>query len=222
MRMADVTKTIRDIFELTGPAQEACKIFLEECRKKGYDIFITETYRPQERQDYLYSIGRTRPGNKVTWTRNSRHTSRRAWDIACRGAKLYDEAILKKCGDVAAKLGIIWGGNWSTPDTPHFEVNTVWTRPQTVPMRTAVDAIFTLNQRGIINMPDIWYDGTFSKDHVRQLLRKLGETEDVGTAIWNLHLKGIIVEYPKWYDGAWSKEDVYWLIRKYCYWLENH
>lgn len=124
--MADVTTACRDIAELTPLAQKACNLFMAKCKAAGYDIFITETYRSQERQNYLYSLGRTRPGNIVTWTKNSRHTNRRAWDIATRGGNLYDESVLRKCGEIAKKLGITWGGTWSTPDTPHFEISASW------------------------------------------------------------------------------------------------
>ncbi len=128
--MADVTTACRDITELMPLAQKACNLFMTKCKAAGYDIFITETYRSQVRQDYLYSQGRTRPGNKVTWTKNSRHTSRRAWDIATNGGNLYDKAVLQKCGEIAKKLGITWGGTWSTPDTPHFEISTSWKEPK--------------------------------------------------------------------------------------------
>ncbi|MDP2090783.1 MAG: hypothetical protein Q8K30_04255 [Candidatus Gracilibacteria bacterium] len=37
-------------------------------------IFITESWRSQERQNYLYSLGRTIPGKTVTWTKDSEHT----------------------------------------------------------------------------------------------------------------------------------------------------
>ena len=124
--MADVTTQCRDISELTPAAQRACRLFLERCAQRGLDVFITETYRSQERQDYLYSLGRTRAGSKVTWTRNSRHTSRRAWDIACHGGTLYNAVVLAQCGAVAAELGITWGGTWKTPDTPQFEVSENW------------------------------------------------------------------------------------------------
>ena len=128
--MSNVTTACRDIAELTPLAQKACNLFMTKCKAAGYDIFITETYRSQARQDYLYSLGRTRPGNKVTWTKNSRHTSRRAWDIATNGGNLYDKAVLQKCGEIAKKLGITWGGTWSTPDTPHFEISTSWKEPK--------------------------------------------------------------------------------------------
>lgn len=124
--MTDVTTQCRDISELTPAAQRACRLFLERCAQRGLYVFITETYRSQERQDYLYTLGRSQTGNKVTWTRKSPHTSRRAWDIACRYGTLYNAAVLAQCGAVAAELGITWGGTWKTPDTPHFEVSENW------------------------------------------------------------------------------------------------
>ncbi|SFD61132.1 M15 family metallopeptidase [Bacillus sp. UNCCL81] len=119
--MTDVTKSCRDINELLPVAQKACKLFLKECKKANLDIFITETYRSQERQDYLYSYGRTREGEKVTWTRSSNHTGRLAWDIAVNKPKdLYDFTSFKKAGEIAKKLGITWGGTWKEADNPHF------------------------------------------------------------------------------------------------------
>ena len=37
------------------------------------------------------------------------------------------QIAFKKCGAVAKKLGISWGGDWQTPDTPHFEISEKWT-----------------------------------------------------------------------------------------------
>ena len=130
------TKTIRDISELAPNAQRACNLFLEECKRQGLNVLITETYRSQERQDYLYAQGRTRKGNKVTWTRYSRHTSRRAWDICknLKGHEYTDTEFFNKCGEIARSLGITWGGDWSTPDRPHFEVSEVWNYKGDEPM----------------------------------------------------------------------------------------
>ena len=130
------TKTIRDISELAPNAQRACNLFLEECKRQGLNVLITETYRSQERQDYLYAQGRTRKGNKVTWTRYSRHTSRRAWDICknLKGHEYSDTEFFNKCGEIARSLGITWGGDWSTPDRPHFEVSEVWNYKGDEPM----------------------------------------------------------------------------------------
>lgn len=128
-----VTQTCRDLSELTTAAQTACRLLFQECFKAGIvDIFITETYRSQARQNYLYEQGRTRPGQVVTWTRNSNHTSRRAWDIAIAPPRnLYDISTLSKVGAIAKKLGIEWGGYWEAGkyDAPHFEIPTTWKMP---------------------------------------------------------------------------------------------
>lgn len=129
--MSDKTKVCRDIQELSPLAQIACNLFMNECKKVGLSVCITETYRPQARQNWLYEQGRTRAGNIVTWTLNSRHTSRMAWDICknVKGQEYSDSAFFAKCGEVAKRLGITWGGTWSTPDKPHFEITKEWKAP---------------------------------------------------------------------------------------------
>lgn len=137
--MTSVTTTCRDINELKPVSKLACQLLFQECYKAGIvDIFITETYRSQDRQNYLYQQGRTRKydakGNKlsvVTWTLNSNHTPRLAWDIAVSPPKsLYDNNTLNKVGAIAKKLGITWGGTWtSNMDKPHFEVSNNWKIP---------------------------------------------------------------------------------------------
>ncbi|MEY9975315.1 M15 family metallopeptidase [Lysinibacillus sp. RC79] len=128
-----VTTTCRDLTELLTPAQTACRLLFQECYKAGIkNIFITETYRSQERQNYLYAQGRTRPGQIVTWTLNSNHKSRLAWDIAVGPPQsLYDVTTLNRIGAIARKLGITWGGDWvGSIDRPHFEVKSSWKIPK--------------------------------------------------------------------------------------------
>ena len=127
-----MSKTCRDINELTPTAQKACRLFLKKCEEAGLNIFITETYRSQERQNELYAQGRTEPGQIVTWTLHSRHTSRRAWDIAVNGPILYDISVIERAGEIGKQLGITWGGYWDTPDKPHFEVTEDWKAPEEV------------------------------------------------------------------------------------------
>lgn len=130
--MTDVKIPCKDIDELSPVAQKACKLFLEECKNANLDIFVTETYRSQARQNYLYEQGRTRPGDEITWTKNSNHTGRLAWDIAVNKPKsLYDVSTLNKAGEIAKKLSITWGGTWEGKklDRPHFEVSKNWVEP---------------------------------------------------------------------------------------------
>ena len=126
--MTNETKVCRDINALSPVAQKACRAFLAACEKEGLPVLITETYRSQARQDYLYAQGRTRAGKVVTWTRNSRHTGRMAWDICknVKGQEYADAKFFADCGKIAKRLGITWGGTWDTPDQPHFEVTKDW------------------------------------------------------------------------------------------------
>ncbi len=129
---SSVTTTCRDLSELLPAAQTACRLLFQECFKVGIkNIFITETYRSQERQNYLYAQGRTRPGQIVTWTLSSNHKSRLAWDIAVGPPQsLYDVTTLTRVGAIARKLGITWGGDWiGSIDRPHFEVKSSWKMP---------------------------------------------------------------------------------------------
>lgn len=126
-----MSSIIKDISALTPTAQTAARAFLKLCGERGLKVRITETYRSQERQNELYAQGRTKSGQIVTWTKNSRHTSRRAWDICqnIKGKEYSDTAFFKSCGAAAKELGITWGGEWKTPDMPHFEVTESWAIP---------------------------------------------------------------------------------------------
>lgn len=130
-----VTTTCRDIDELAKVAQRAIRLFFQECHKNGISIFVTETYRSLERQKYLYAQGRTRPGQVVTWTLDSNHKNRLAWDIGAStlngNTNIYNLTVLKKAGAIAGKLGIEWGGTWTKNlDYPHFQVSANWTIPK--------------------------------------------------------------------------------------------
>jgi len=121
-------RIIKDINKLKPNASFACKLFMEECRKQGLNVAVTETLRTAQRQGELYAIGRTKPGKIVTWTKKSRHQSGLAWDICknVKGEEYSDTGFFQACGQVAKKLGIIWGGNWKNKDMPHFEVAKNW------------------------------------------------------------------------------------------------
>src|SRR5688500_3622141 len=75
-------KNLPKIKELVPDAQSACLAWLNDCWQYGFRFKILEAFRSQDRQNALYAQGRTKPGNKVTWTLNSVHTTRLALDIA--------------------------------------------------------------------------------------------------------------------------------------------
>lgn len=101
-------------------------ILLKKCAKKGIYLIITEGFRSKEYQDSLYAKGRTKPGKIVTNAKGSTYSSQHMWglafDIAINDSKLlYDTATIKKVAKIAKKIGLGWGGDWtSIVDTPHF------------------------------------------------------------------------------------------------------
>ena len=120
----DITKVCNDITELDQDTQAAVKEFVRICKEKGLPIKIFETYRPQARQDYLYAQGRTRPGNKVTWTLNSFHTTRRAFDVIHKDL-LWNapESFWKAVAEVGKSIGLNSGYYWTKQDRPHFQLD---------------------------------------------------------------------------------------------------
>ena len=124
----DPLARISSIDELNDKTKEALTLFLRIAKDKGLNVVVTETYRTQERQDYLYSLGRTTEGSVVTWTKNSRHTKRNAFDIAknVAGHEYDDVDFFQKCAEIAKSIGLEAGYYWEKgqQDMPHFQMAT--------------------------------------------------------------------------------------------------
>ena len=91
----------------------------------GLDFVVTCTFRSQDEQDALYELGRSKPGLVVTWTRKSKHTDRKAFDIAMikDGKITWDSKEYLKAGEIGTKAGLQWGGAWAKKkDFAHFEM----------------------------------------------------------------------------------------------------
>lgn len=145
------TDQCRDIKQLNPLVQVMLNLALADIRKQGVNPLVVETYRPQERQNYLYCQGRTiaectakgiittfarayccPKAKKVTWTLSSVHKSRKAVDVvpqrkvkgkmtAIWNAKDKQTQIII---NTMARYGFEPGANWKTnPDSPHFQVN---------------------------------------------------------------------------------------------------
>ncbi len=116
----------RDINELTPLTQEKCHEFIRLCKLSGIDILITSTYRDNECQASLYAQGRTTPGKRVTKAGpgHSFHNWRVAFDFVplVNGKAIWeDDALWAKCGKLAGKAGLEWGGDWEFTDKPHCQ-----------------------------------------------------------------------------------------------------
>ena len=210
LKLSNVTSACRDINSLQPLAKKACTLFLAACAERGIEIFLTECYRSQERQDYLYQQGRTRPGKIVTWTRNSNHKSGMAWDIACKAPNdLYDKKILAKAGAVAKELGIEWGGTWKQQDTPHFQISNEWKEPAKKD-DDLINAIAKIVTHGISINAVNWNDlARINLKNVDALLLKLGGLD-------KLVAVGIIGQKDIWLKKQYNANHVRALLIKYA------
>lgn len=133
----------RDLKDLHDAIEPLAREFLAKAnallkaKSATLEARIICTWRPQSEQDALYAQGRTKPGNKVTWVRQSAHNTdlphtpdgdAEAFDVGVfdggrylAGANLRELELYNLLGPVGESLGLIWGGRWSTPDRPHFE-----------------------------------------------------------------------------------------------------
>lgn len=114
----------RKIEDLIPEMQTLAIAFKWAMEDAGIDFIFTCTFRSQKEQNALYAQGRTKPGNIVTWTRNSKHTQREAFDIAVlkAGKITWDTKDYMQPGQIGMEIGLNWGGIWKkSKDYPHFE-----------------------------------------------------------------------------------------------------
>lgn len=117
----------RDISLLRDDVERNCRAFLSRCEAGGLKVLVTQTVRDREYQNYLYSLGRTAPGNIVTNAREpSFHSDAAglAFDICqnIKGQEYSDIAFFRRCGEIGKSFGFSWGGDWKDfPDLPHFQ-----------------------------------------------------------------------------------------------------
>jgi len=131
------------IATLLVPTQRAARKFLAATASAGLSDGLTARLisgtRTYTQQDALFAQGRSKPGPKVTNARggHSNHNFGIAWDVGIftsSGAYIDDLAArgrmpaasvtaeYKKLGAVGRRNGLFWGGDWSRPDRPHYQM----------------------------------------------------------------------------------------------------
>lgn len=112
------TTTYRGTDKLAPKFREKVERFIAEVNKTAAVIFITETFRSDERQKELIAAGLSR-------VKRSNHQDGLAVDIAFTGAELYpaDQKKWRAVADIAKKYGIDWGYDLWRWDKPHFQDN---------------------------------------------------------------------------------------------------
>ena len=97
-------------------------------KETGKSLSVIEGYRTPERSKALYDQGRTLPGRIVSWVKPffSWHNYGLAFDVA--PTELLnkpdwdpDNPLWQHLGQIGKRIGLRWGGDWKSPDKPHFE-----------------------------------------------------------------------------------------------------
>lgn len=132
------TLSARSRERLKGVHPDLVRVVERAIALSTVDFVVTAGNRTQAEQDALYALGRTKPGKKVTWTRNSRHIGGFAVDLApfIGGAIEWDDngrlgawpriAEAMKSAAKELRVPLEWGGDWAAPknDRPHFQLPT--------------------------------------------------------------------------------------------------
>ena len=138
--------------DLRPKTKKLCELWIEECRKNGINLVVTQTFRSPELQEAYYSQGRelleivnlkrkkvgldkiTEKENKIVTKApagSSPHNYGLAWDFApiVNGKIDWNNLdLFRKCGEIAKKLNfegytLEWGGDFKTiKDFPHIQL----------------------------------------------------------------------------------------------------
>lgn len=102
-------------------------LILKDMKEIGFNCVIQEGLRSKEKQEYLYSLGRTLPGKVVTNRTVGYHNMGLAVDIIEAGDKPYppvESLFWKRLEDFATKHGVRSGRSFkSILDCPHIQAN---------------------------------------------------------------------------------------------------
>lgn len=127
------TLSQRSLDALKGVHPSMIRVVKRAIQITGQDFLITCGVRTPAEQAKLYAQGRTTPGPKVTWTLKSNHFVQKSgyghavdlcpfpvdWNDR---RKFHVIASAMKQAALAEGVKIVWGGDWGTPDLPHFEL----------------------------------------------------------------------------------------------------
>lgn len=113
-----MTLNARSLRNLEGVHPDLVRVVKAAAEKVPF--IVTEGLRNLERQKQLVKAGKS-------WTLNSRHLTGHAVDV-CDDDARYDipdmnhiAVVMKDCAK-QLDIPIVWGGDWKTRDTPHFEL----------------------------------------------------------------------------------------------------
>ena len=113
---------INDLRALHPFFRDRVILLIEQCKARGIELAVVETFRTHAKQHEYKSMGRKYTNSGAG---RSRHQYGLAVDIVpmVDSAAVWDNAALwRKIGTIGERIGLRWGGRWRKPFDPgHFE-----------------------------------------------------------------------------------------------------
>lgn len=183
-----------DINSLSVEFRKRFDPFRKEVLQKYPNAVVFECRRSQERQNWLYAQGRTRPWKIVTWTLNSNHKDWNAVDIVFRNNGKLE--WIWPYNDLIAIAKKYWIMNLKPVETCHFQLDSSVKYPtesKTPPIlqkpTTAPADLEGVSPEDIININALIRDKIFDWHFDENF------TKRTGIIIWRLY--NIICNLPK-------------------------
>jgi spore germination cell wall hydrolase CwlJ-like protein len=113
-------RCVNDLNLLEDVTRQRVEAIIADAKKLGTELEAFETYRSQERQQQLFNQGATR----------LRQVGVHHYGLACDLVKVINgepswKGDFSFLGQLAQTHGLIWGGNWGTPNVQHSFVDSV-------------------------------------------------------------------------------------------------
>jgi len=119
--------TDRRISNLDPRVQQPATNFINNTESQlGIQLRVTDGYRTIEEQAKIYASGRTESGPILTKSKPglSYHNYGRAIDVTVvENGRVYAKPISQDIVKIGEGQGFFWGGVWSPPDRPHFQMS---------------------------------------------------------------------------------------------------
>jgi len=95
---------------------------IRQCREKGIELAIVETYRTHAKQHEYKNMGRKYTSSGAGRSKHQYGLAVDVVPIVDSVASWHDPVLWRKIGTTGEKLGLRWGGRWRRPYDPgHFE-----------------------------------------------------------------------------------------------------
>ena len=114
------TKIVSDVKLLEPVTRQLVQSIIDDAKAHGLELMVFETYRSQARQTQLFNQGATK-----LKTVGVHHYGLACDLVKSVGGKPSWKGDFSLLGELAHAYGLIWGGDWGTPNVHHTFIDEV-------------------------------------------------------------------------------------------------